>query len=210
MQQYFFRQREKFRRELTQRYGVSDDEYTRMTRLIAPIAHPFKAAKGEYLQRQGGLAHSIYWITEGVTRNGFVVASGADVTIRFASEGWNANAHEDLLSISDGVPAMQFIMAETAVRGLRWEWADICRLRGEHLLVSAYYLKVLEHMIKLSARRTYAFAASSALERLAAFRSDYPGLEGRISQRILASYLGVTQPYLSRILTAHPAGEPKS
>ncbi|MES2346937.1 MAG: Crp/Fnr family transcriptional regulator [Pseudomonadota bacterium] len=206
MQQYFFKQREKFRREIVRRYGVSDDEYTEMTLAIAPIAHPFTAAKGEYLQRQGGVAQSIYWITEGVTRNGFIVVSGADVTIRFATEGWNANAHEDLLSISDGVPAMQFIMAETAVRGFRWDWADICRLRDESQFFSNYYLKVLEHMIKLSARRTYAFAASTALERLEAFRSDYPGLECRISQRILASYLGVTQPYLSRILAAHPAG----
>ena len=40
---------------------------------------------------------------------------------------------------------------------------------------------------------------SSAHERLAAFREEYPGLEARISQRAIASYLGITPQYMSRL-----------
>lgn len=204
MQRSFLKQREKFRTELTRCYGVSDEEYNEVNRYLAPYARHFRAAKGDYLQRQGELARAVHWLTEGVARNGFISEAGADVTIRFAMEGWNANAHEDLLAVTDGAVAVQFIVAETAVSGFYWTWDDLRLLRATHPLVGEYYLKVLEHMVRFSARRTYAFAAGSALDRLTAFRLDYPGLEQRISQRVLASYLGVTQPYLSRILSANP------
>jgi hypothetical protein len=41
---------------------------------------------------------------------------------------------------------------------------------------------------------------TSANCRLAAFREQYPGLEQRISQKVLASYLGITPQYMSTLL----------
>ena len=49
------------------------------------------------------------------------------------------------------------------------------------------------------AQRAYATGETSAQERLAAFREEYPGLEARISQRAIASYLGITPQYMSRL-----------
>lgn len=200
MQLNFLEQRNIFRQQITQRYRISHELYDDMSHLLAPLCAPFVAARGDYLQQQGKAAQAVYWIVEGVTRNGFVTESGTDVTVRFATEGWNANAYEDLLSADNGLPAMQFIMTETEVSGFRIDWQEVCRLKAQHRTANHYYLKVLEHLLTLSARRLYAFSANSAQARLAAFRTDYPGLEQRISQRILASYLGVTQPYLSRML----------
>lgn len=200
MQLDFQEQRALFRQQITQRYQISEQLYDDTSRQAVSLCHPFEAARGDYLQRQGKIAQFVYWIIDGVTRNGFVTENGTDVTIRFATEGWNANAPDDLLAGCNGKPAAQFIKAETTVRGFRAEWADVCRLKDSCPITNEYYLKALEYLVTQSARRIYAFAGSSTQERLAAFRMEYPGLEQRISQRLLASYLGVTQSYLSRIL----------
>ena len=196
----FLAQRLKYMAAIAQRYAIGADEYTEATRCLAPIAQPVTLRKGEYLQRIGAPAQSVFWITEGVSRNGFFAENGAEVTLRFAVEGEGANAQEDVLEVEAGLPARHFIVAETALRGFRFDWSDVCRVRAQHAVVNDYYLKVLEYTLKRHARRTYVHSVASAQERLAEFRADYPGLEGRISQRVLASYLGITPSYLSQLL----------
>jgi serine/threonine-protein kinase len=59
--------------------------------------------------------------------------------------------------------------------------------------------RFLEYNLKKQARRTYMVGFASARERLAAFREEYPGLEDRVTQKCIASYLGVTPQYLSQL-----------
>jgi CRP-like cAMP-binding protein len=48
-------------------------------------------------------------------------------------------------------------------------------------------------------RRVLMMMSTSALERYEFFLSTYPQLEGRLSQRLIASYLGITPQALSRL-----------
>jgi predicted transcriptional regulator len=50
--------------------------------------------------------------------------------------------------------------------------------------------------------------ASPAQGRLTAFRREYPGLEQRISQKVVASFLGITPQYMSQLLR-HDGGTSK-
>ena len=59
--------------------------------------------------------------------------------------------------------------------------------------------KLIEYYYLIIERREYQFLALSAKERYQQFRSDYPGLEQRISQAQIASYLGINPVTLSRI-----------
>jgi len=65
--------------------------------------------------------------------------------------------------------------------------------------VHEYYLKIIECSIRRYAANLQIRSHSSAEARLAAFRSQFPGLEQRITQRALASYLGITTQYMSRL-----------
>ncbi len=47
--------------------------------------------------------------------------------------------------------------------------------------------------------REWALAALPAAQRLQRFREEFPGLEGRIAQHHIASYLGITTVSLSRL-----------
>jgi CRP-like cAMP-binding protein len=54
--------------------------------------------------------------------------------------------------------------------------------------------------------REWALAALPAAERLQHFRTQFPGLEARIAQRHVASYLGITPVSLSRLRAQERTG----
>jgi CRP-like cAMP-binding protein len=58
---------------------------------------------------------------------------------------------------------------------------------------------VLRAELLRRADREWSLAAQSAAERLARFRADHSGLESRIPQHLVASYLGITAVSLSRL-----------
>jgi serine/threonine-protein kinase len=196
----FITQRERYKSAAMRRLGVSEESYTRVTALLAPIALPFYVRKGEHLQRAGVPATTIYWLYSGVARSGFFTRDGAEVTLRFFREGESASQLPDLLAGEEGKPAVQFLVAETPLYGFALDWKQSRVLRAEHEALQHYHVSITEHGLQQAAQRAYTNGETSAQERLAAFRDEYPGLEARISQRAVASYLGITPQYMSRLL----------
>lgn len=58
---------------------------------------------------------------------------------------------------------------------------------------------VLRAELLRRADREWSLAALPAVQRLALFRQQYPGLEASIAQHLVASYLGITPVSLSRL-----------
>jgi hypothetical protein len=94
---------------------------------------------------------------------------------------------------------MHFVVAETAMHGYRLDWMEINAMAQRDSVLRDYYLKVSERAILNQGRRIY-ISAAPAQGRLAAFREEYPGLEQRISQKVIASFLGITPQYMSQLL----------
>lgn len=200
MSDAFLKQREEFSDYSMRRLGVSREMFDEFNRLVAPYVVQLQFRKGEYLQRAGVPATVAYWLYRGVARRGMITRDGSDVTMAFAAEGDTCASHHDLLAAQDGQPAQEFIVAETAVTAVRVEWADLARLREEHSIMREYYLKVSENSIRRYSQSCLIRSMTSANCRLAAFREQYPGLEQRISQKSLASLLGITPQYMSTLL----------
>lgn len=181
------------------RIDVSDEAYTNVTNILATIAKPFHVRKGEYLQRAGVPATQVYWLASGVARSGFFNRDGVEVTLRFYREGESATTLTDLINGETGQPAVQFLIAETPIHGFTLDWKTTCDLRAQSEVMQNYHLNIAMHGLQTLAQRAYNSGETSAQERLAAFREEYPGLEARISQRAIASYLGITPQYMSRL-----------
>lgn len=181
------------------RIDVSDEAYTNVTNILASIAKPFHVRKGEYLQRAGVPATQVYWLASGVARSGFFNRDGIEVTLRFYREGESATTLTDLINGESGQPAVQFLIAETPIHGFTLDWKLACELRAQNEVMQNYHLNLAMHGLQTLAQRAYNSGETSAQERLAAFREEYPGLEARISQRAIASYLGITPQYMSRL-----------
>jgi len=200
MNQHFLKLRQHFKADMMARYGVDEQLFDEATRRIGPLAVPFAARRGELLQRVGQTGREVFWLTGGVARVGYVSEGGNEVTMRFATEGHIANAYEDLLEVRGQQPSRSFIVAETSVQGYRFDWEQMSALRSQDPVLMAYMLRLMEFAVASQARRFVTHTASSAEERLYNFREEYPQLERRISQKVLASYLQITPAYLSQLM----------
>lgn len=60
-------------------------------------------------------------------------------------------------------------------------------------------LKLMHRRAGALQRRVLMMMSTSALERYEDFLSTYPQLSGRISQKLIASYLGITPQALSKL-----------
>jgi CRP-like cAMP-binding protein len=192
MSDVFLKQREEFSDYTMSRVGVTREMFDEFNRLLAPHVLQMHFRKGEYLQRAGVPASVAFWLYRGVARRGMITKDGTDVTMAFS--------YHDLLAAQDGHPAQEFIIAETPVTAIRVEWATLARLREEHSSMREYYLKVSEQSIRRYSQSCLIRSMTSANCRLEAFRGQYPGLEQRISQKSLASFLGITPQYMSTLL----------
>ena len=203
----FIKQRNRFKSATMKRIDVSEESFSNVTALLATIAKPFHARKGEYLQRAGVLATQVHWLASGVARSGFFNRDGAEVTLRFYREGESATTLTDLINGESGQPSVQFLVAETPIHGFTLDWKLACELRAQHEVMQHYHLHIAMHGLQSLAQRAYTNGETSAQERLASFREEYPGLEARISQRAIASYLGITPQYMSRLRREAEAAE---
>lgn len=192
-------QRAKHRESTVHRLGIGADLYDRYTELSAPCVSPVRARKGTVLQEAGTRATHYYWIASGVARRGHISVAGEDLTLGFVTEGENTGSHSDLMGGLHGAPAREFFVAETALEAWRIDWAAMQRHQAEHGFVHEYYLKIIECSIRRYAANLQIRSQMAADARLAAFRQQFPGLEARITQRALASYLGITTQYMSRL-----------
>ena len=199
MSNAFLEHRAKYREVVSRRYRVTPELYDEATRLLAPLASPFSMRKGEYLQRIGTPAQHVHWLHSGVARTGFITESGNEVTLHFLTDGEAVAAHDDLLRARDAEPALNFVVAETAIHGFRLDWAEVSALYKSNNQLRDYYLGAAQLSIIEQSRRLY-LNASPAQGRLNAFRREYPGLEQRISQKVVASFLGITPQYMSQLL----------
>ena len=200
MNQHFLKLRQHFKADMMGRYGVDEALFDEASRCLAAQAVPFAARRGELLQRVGQTAREVFWLTGGVARVGYVSEGGNEVTMRFATESHIANAYDDLLEYRGEQPSRSFIVAETSVQGYRFDWEQVSAARAQHPALARYMTRILEFAVSSQARRFVTHTASSAEERLASFRDEYPLLERRISQKVLASYLQITPAYLSQLM----------
>ncbi|KQQ47708.1 cyclic nucleotide-binding protein [Duganella sp. Leaf126] len=173
--------------------------YDEVSHLMAPQARHVSVRKGEYLQRSGELAQYIHWLHSGVARVGYAPGNGSEVTLYFRTDGQMAVSHDDILRAQSQEPAHNFVVAETAVQTYRFELQALWALTAQHAVLRDYYIKVSERGIMDQSRRLY-LSVCPAQSRLEAFRIDYPGLEQRISQKVVASFLGITPQYMSQLL----------
>jgi CRP-like cAMP-binding protein len=185
-----------------QRLGIGDELYDRYTALTAPHVRPLRVRKGALLQEAGIRATHYCWIASGVARRGHISVAGEDLTLGFVTEGENTGSHSDMMGGLQGQPACEFFVAETAIEAWRIDWATVLRYQAEHAFVQEYHVKMIECSIRRYAANLHIRSHGTAEARLAAFRSQFPTLEQRITQRALASYLGITTQYMSRLRRA--------
>ena len=157
-----------------------------------------KQAKKTFLLRSGEICKFEAFIVKGCIKSYFIDKNGEEVILTFATENWWVN---DLTSFQDQKPSKMFI--ETIED---CELLNISPKSKEDLLAKypqlekMFRLMVQRHLASYQ-ERLFGNIAMNAEERYQIFLQKYPDLPQRIPQQLIASYLGISPEFLSRLRT---------
>lgn len=148
--------------------------------------------KGTVLQQAAVCPTHAFHVVSGLLRSYFVDEMGKEHTFMFAPEEWTIGDLE-----ASGFEASTRLIIE-ALEPSEVELLPFNELSRSMDDYEANFRRMLRRAGALQ-RRVLMMMSTSALERYEFFLSTYPQLEGRLSQRLIASYLGITPQALSRL-----------
>lgn len=153
----------------------------------------------EFLVQQGGACTSIYFVNTGSLRCFFMNEDSKESSIMFAFPGWWIT---DMRCFIQGLPSDTSIQALEAT-----EIAEITKSDYDSLFVKIPSFDRLFRILMQNAyireqTRVFEHMTCSAKERYKRFVSKYPRIEQLISQKHIASYLGITPEFLSYLKKA--------
>lgn len=162
---------------------------------LRELMQPRQLAKKELLLREGDVCHSVAYIEQGGLRY-FYTVDGEERTGQFFFEGeW----YTDYDSFLDQQPSTQTIQALEPSRVWLLAHHDLYRLYDERPVFERFGRLMAEQAYRGSKARGAALLNQTPTERYERLVRTRPQLVQRVSQRLLASYLGIKPESLSRI-----------
>jgi CRP-like cAMP-binding protein len=152
--------------------------------------------RGSLLLRGGERATDAFVVLDGVLREYWVLADGTERTKNFAVEGGLIGSLSDLNSRR---PSRTSIDALTAARVAVFDFARLVAMANEHPAWLRFFQAMVLRLYLLKSEREFELLALDATGRYARFRERFAGIEARIPQRVVASYVGITPVHLSRL-----------
>lgn len=154
-------------------------------------------AKNAFLLSEGQTPKTIAFVAEGLFSQ-YHTSENGDVVIKmFFPENYFAASKSALLKKS---PSQFTIKALEPSTVLEYNFDDFKELTRRYADVAAFYIRYMElHWIIEKEPLEISFRYDTAKGRYADFLRDFPGLESRLKQHEIASYLGITPTQLSRI-----------
>jgi CRP-like cAMP-binding protein len=183
--------------QLLQKY-ISDRVAASQAELdyICTFFHPIKAKRNEMLLMQGEVCKYYYFVNKGCLRLFTVNKDGLEGTRYFAFEGAMGTA---LPSLIEQTPAFEFVQTIERSELLRIHRDDFFHLVNTTPQFAFIYRQILEISFISAQKRIYGFQGLDSLGKVKWVMQYNPKLLTRVSNKMAASFLGITPSTLSRI-----------
>lgn len=152
--------------------------------------------KRQYLVQAGDVCKFDSFVVKGCLRTYFVDERGAEHVVQFAVESWWTG---DLYSFLSGSPAAYNTDALEDSELLQIDQASLDGLYERVPKFERFFRILSQRAFVAAEQRVIATISQTAEERYRHFIERYPGLDQRVPQHLIASYLGFTPEFLSRI-----------
>ena len=136
------------------------------------------------------------YIQKGSFRSYFIDNEGKEHTVQIAMEDWFVS---DFYSYITQTPATLYVEAMENSTILQMTYDDIEGLCKEIHALSEYYRITTERAFAFSRMRALSNLSKTAEERYLELLGRYPNMIERVPQKVIASYLGMTPEFLSKI-----------
>ena len=154
--------------------------------------------QGQLLLRQGEQQHEIPFLVNGIIRGFYFDVNGREITDCFAMRPGTP-----LVAVADlKTPSPVYLEALEDSELLTIPLQDAFELLEQFPPLLQLYNQLLVNAFKTSWEIKTTLCRSTAMERYQWFLRMYPGLIERISNRCIASFLGMTPVTLSRLRRA--------
>ncbi|MFD2520759.1 Crp/Fnr family transcriptional regulator [Emticicia soli] len=163
---------------------------------ILKLLKPAKIAKGEYYIREGQIPKKFGFVEQGLFRYLYINNKGTEFTKNFILENNFISAYSAMISQQ---PSRMFIEALEDSFLYDISYNDWLELKKGHECWNQFLVTILEKAFSTKEIRERDLLLLEAQERYALFKKEFPTLEHRIKQHLIASYLGISPISLSRI-----------
>ena len=155
-----------------------------------------KYLKGQYIVQQGDVCKYECFIVKGCTKTFYVDDKGVEHIVMFAIEDWWTS---DMGSFITQTPADFNVqcLENTELIQISYEENEELYLLIPKL--ERFFRLIIQRGFVASQKRIIRNFSMTAKERYVVFSQTYPKLNQRIPQYMIASYLGITKEFLSKI-----------
>lgn len=165
--------------------------------LLVDAALEYKqVARKTFLLKEGDICRMEAYIHKGCVRTYYIDEKGAEVTLQLAVEDWWVS---DIASFNEQVPSRMFMetLEDTELLILTPESKEQL-LRQLPQLERMFRIMVQRNLSRLQ-ERFFQAVATTAEERYLDFLQRYPALPQRVAQHYIASFLGMSPEFLSKV-----------
>lgn len=136
------------------------------------------------------------YVVLGAFRAYVVGDDGEEHTVQFAIEDWWISDYNGYIFQQ---PASMFVMALEDSIILQIDYESEQKLKAAHPHYETFFRKMAESSVAAMQRRLISNLTKTAEERYKEFEEKYPSIIRRVPQYALASFLGMTTQYLSKL-----------
>jgi CRP-like cAMP-binding protein len=177
---------------ISKHISLSDEEVQFLTSKITFR----KYLKGQYIVQQGDICKKQCYIISGCTKTFYMDAQGQEHIILFAIEDWWTSDMGSFISQTPADFNVQCI-ENTELIEITLNASEILFLKIPKL--ERFFRKIVEKAYVASQKRIIRSFSLTAKEQYLAFKELYPTIEQRVPQYMVASYLGITKEFFSKI-----------
>lgn len=163
--------------------------------LIA-IINVRRIKKRQFIDQPGFVSQYRNYINRGAFRSFYMDREGKEHTVQIAIEDWFVS---DFYSYITQTPATLFVEALEDAIILQMSYEDIEGLCKKSHHLSEYFRITTERAFAFSRKRALSGLSKTAEERYLELLERYPEMVRRIPQKVIASYLGMTPEFMSKI-----------
>lgn len=176
------------------------DKFVKLTeeekKLFSSCFKEEKIKKRQFIVQPNFIAKHRQYVLKGAFRAYVVADEGQEHTITFAIDDWWITDYNSYIFQQ---PATMFVVALEDSIILQLDYEKEQELKLQNHKFETFFRIVAERGLASQQRRIISHLTQTAEERYENFLNKYPQIVQRVPQYALASYLGMTTEFLSRI-----------
>lgn len=164
--------------------------------LFVSLLKEKKLKKKQFLVHENEVSTSTAFVIKGCLRSYSIDRNGFEHIVQFAPPGWWI---ADIYSLITGQPGKLNIDALEDSEMLLLKRSDQETLFNKYPKFERFFRIITENSVAANHNRLMDYMGLSAQERYEGFCMRYPGLMKTLPQKQIASYIGVTPEFLSKL-----------